>query len=171
MTTATEILPYRPDVIAGAMAASRQFFRRSTSQLTEEQADFAPQEGLLTAKEQVGHVAHTVEWFLNAAEGKGFDMDFPGHMAQIKSIESLAAAFAWLDRAFDRAAAYLAGASAEDLAESLPENPIMGGPKGSVFGGIIEHTAHHRGVLTVYARLQGLTPPMPYMEEGEGQEA
>jgi uncharacterized damage-inducible protein DinB len=41
----------------------------------------------------------------------------------------------------------------------------MGGlPKKSIFGGITDHTAHHRGALTVYARLKGIVPPMPYMD-------
>jgi uncharacterized damage-inducible protein DinB len=26
----------------------------------------------------------------------------------------------------------------------------------------VEHTAHHRGALTVYSRLLGKVPPMPY---------
>ncbi|MFP6582212.1 MAG: DinB family protein [Candidatus Hydrogenedentota bacterium] len=41
---------------------------------------------------------------------------------------------------------------------------IMGSvPKHVVLGGIVEHTAHHRGALTVYTRLAGKVPAMPYM--------
>ena len=41
----------------------------------------------------------------------------------------------------------------------------MGGlPRSAIFGAITDHTAHHRGALTVYARLLGKTPPMPYMD-------
>lgn len=32
------------------------------------------------------------------------------------------------------------------------------------FAAILEHTAHHRGVLTVHSRLCGHTPAMPYMD-------
>ena len=40
----------------------------------------------------------------------------------------------------------------------------MGGqPVSDVFWGLVDHTAHHRGALTVYARLLGKVPPMPYM--------
>ena len=47
--------------------------------------------------------------------------------------------------------------------QGLPEGPIMGGlPRMAIFGAITDHTAHHRGALTVYARLQGVVPPMPY---------
>ena len=33
-----------------------------------------------------------------------------------------------------------------------------------VVSAITDHTAHHRGALTVYARVSGLVPPMPYMD-------
>jgi uncharacterized damage-inducible protein DinB len=52
-----------------------------------------------------------------------------------------------------------------ELLAALPEGPIMGGvPRMAVFGAINDHTAHHRGALTVYARLNGIVPPMPYMD-------
>jgi uncharacterized damage-inducible protein DinB len=39
----------------------------------------------------------------------------------------------------------------------------MGGaPKRAVISGIVDHTAHHRGSLAVYARLRGKVPTMPY---------
>jgi uncharacterized damage-inducible protein DinB len=164
MTTATETLPYRPDVLAQDLASSHQFFRRSTSVLDERNADFAPQEGLLTVKDHVAHVAQALDWFLDALETGAYDMDFAGQVVAYRAVPSLAAAFDWVDRAFARAAEYLAGETAEGLAEMQPENAIMNTPKGSVFGAVIEHTAHHRGALTVYSRLQGLTPPIPYKE-------
>jgi len=34
----------------------------------------------------------------------------------------------------------------------------------AIFSAITAHTAHHRGALTVYARILGLVPPMPSME-------
>jgi uncharacterized damage-inducible protein DinB len=47
----------------------------------------------------------------------------------------------------------------------MAPNVIFGEiPRWSVILGLVDHTAHHRGALTVYARLKGLTPPMPYME-------
>ena len=35
-------------------------------------------------------------------------------------------------------------------------------PRLGVVSGIVDHTAHHRGSLAVYARLRGKVPPMPY---------
>jgi uncharacterized damage-inducible protein DinB len=50
-----------------------------------------------------------------------------------------------------------------DLMTLLPPGPIMGGvPRMAIFGAITDHTAHHRGALTVYARVSGIVPPMPY---------
>lgn len=167
MTTTTETLPYRPDVIAETLGHSHRFFRRSTSVLGEDHADFAPRDGMLTVKEHVAHVGHSLDWFLDALETGEYDMNFEQHMQEIRAPESLDAAFAWVDRAFDRVAKYLANSTAESLAEMQPENAIMNGPKGSVFAALVEHTAHHRGALTVYSRLQGLVPPLPYLEEGE----
>ncbi len=37
-------------------------------------------------------------------------------------------------------------------------------PRFAIFSAITDHTAHHRGALTVYARLKGIVPPMPYMD-------
>ena len=165
--TATDIFPYRPDVVAETLAHAHRFFRRSTSVLSEQHADYAPVEGLMTVKEHVAHVGHSVDWFLDAIEQGEYDMDFERHAADIGAVPSLEAAFAWVDRAFDRVAKYLANSTAESLAELQPENAIMNGPKGSVFAALVEHTAHHRGALTVYSRLQGLVPPIPYLEEGE----
>jgi uncharacterized damage-inducible protein DinB len=47
----------------------------------------------------------------------------------------------------------------------LPDNPILGSvPRWTAIGAILDHTVHHRGALTVYSRMLGLTPPMPYMD-------
>ena len=52
-----------------------------------------------------------------------------------------------------------------DLMMPLPSGPIMGGvPRMAIFSAITDHTAHHRGALTVYARISGVVPPMPYMD-------
>ena len=40
---------------------------------------------------------------------------------------------------------------------------MAGAPRFAVIEGIQDHTAHHRGALTVYSRLLGMTPSVPYM--------
>ena len=55
--------------------------------------------------------------------------------------------------------------SDEEWVAPLAPGPIMGGlPRFTIFGALTDHSAHHRGALTVYARLLGKVPPMPYME-------
>lgn len=58
----------------------------------------------------------------------------------------------------------MVGATSEaDLYAPIPDDRIMpGSPRIAVISGIVDHTAHHRGSLAVYARLLGKEPPMPY---------
>ncbi len=37
-------------------------------------------------------------------------------------------------------------------------------PRIAIVGAMAEHMAHHRGALSVYARLLGYAPPMPYAD-------
>lgn len=151
---------------AGQIAAAQEYFNRSTRGLTEQLSGYAPSEGIFTAAQQVAHVAQTVEWFIEGAfRPEGFGMDFEAMEAEVRKFTSLAAAREWLDKAFAAALATVASKSDDDLRAPMAEGPIMGGfPRMAIFGALTDHTAHHRGALTVYARLNGITPPMPYME-------
>ncbi len=144
----------------------KEFFDRATACLAEEDSTFAPTDEMMTAAQQVAHVAHTVDWFIEGAfgDGNGFDMDFAGAAAKIKAVTSLSAARKMLDDAFERAVEVVGNTSMEDMmSKMLPDGPIMGGlPMVAVVSGIDEHTAHHRGALSVYARLCGKVPAMPY---------
>ena len=143
-----------------------QFFTNSTSCLTEEDSGFSPKEGMFTVAQQVAHVAITVDWFLEPlVTGNSFDMDFESHWKTVLPITSLASARNWLKESIDRSIAKIESMTTEELSSPLPEGPVMGGqPKYTVMSGITDHTAHHRGALTVYARLLGKTPSMPYMD-------
>ncbi|MEX2016587.1 MAG: DinB family protein [Candidatus Hydrogenedentales bacterium] len=148
------------------LRTTKEFFDRSTRCLEEQHGQFRPAEGMMSTEEQVAHVAQTVDWFIQgASRPEGFDMDFDAHMKAVSAVKSLKDARAWLARAFQKAEAWAQAKSPAELAERLPAGPIMGGaPRFVIVGAIEEHTAHHRGALTVYSRLQGLTPAMPYME-------
>jgi uncharacterized damage-inducible protein DinB len=143
----------------------REFFLRSTSCLTEENSSFAPAEGSLTASQQVAHVAQTIDWFVDGVQSPtGFDLDFEKHWRDVMPVVSLNAARDWFQRSIDRAKSVVAEMSTDELLSPLPEGPVMGGqPKLAIVGSILDHTAHHRGALSVYSRLLGKTPPMPYM--------
>lgn len=156
-----------PQVFVRELASAKDYFDRSTQCLVEEDSTFTPTGEVMTTAQQVAHVAQTVDWFMEGAfRPEGFDMDFDGLAKEVAKVESLAAAREWLDRSFAAASEDIAGRSADELAESLPEGPIMGGaPRFAILSAIQDHTAHHRGVLTVYSRLRGHKPVMPYMDE------
>ena len=153
------------DAHVRALQTAKAYFDRSTRCLTEEDATFAPVEGMFTAAQHVAHVAQTVDWFLEGVFGdEGFDLDFEKHEREVREVTSLAAARDWLDRAFAAAIEDLQGRSREEMDALLPEDSIMGPvPCHAMVPAIADHTAHHRGALTVYARLRGRMPAMPYM--------
>jgi uncharacterized damage-inducible protein DinB len=145
------------------LESTRKFFATSTSVLEEADSGFAPQPELYTVAGHVAHVADTIDWFIAGAFGAGWDMDFDASIARAKAITSLAEARALLAKSFDDAIATVRAATDEQLATPIPNDTIMdGAPRLAVIGGIVDHTAHHRGALTVYARLLGKVSPMPY---------
>ena len=148
------------------LQTAREYFNRSTRNLAEAHSNFAPAEGMMTAAQQVAHVAHTIDWFVEGAfRPEGFDQNWEEHAKIVGSYTSLEQARAWFERASANATAKATSLSDAELLEALPEGPIMGGtPRMAIFAAINDHTAHHRGALTVYARLNGIVPPMPYME-------
>lgn len=145
---------------------ANEYFTRSTRNLTEAQSTFAPALGMMTVAQQVAHAAHTVDWFMEGAfRPEGFDMDFEGQARVVATFTSLAAARDWFQKAIAAAKATVASKTDAELKAALPPGPIMGGvPRMAIFSAITDHTAHHRGALTVYARLNGVVPPMPYMD-------
>jgi len=146
--------------------AVQDYFNRSTRNLREEDSTFSPAEGAMTAAQQVAHAAHTIGWFIEGAfRPEGFDMNFPEHAKIVMAYTSLAAAKDWFNREIENAIGVVTAKSDAELSEPIAPGPIMGGePRTAIFGGLTDHTAHHRGALTVYARLKGIVPPMPYMD-------
>ncbi|MBY0506874.1 MAG: DinB family protein [Bryobacteraceae bacterium] len=148
------------------VAAAHEYFVRSTRNLTEAHSTFAPVPEMMTAAQQVAHAAQTIDWFIEGAfRPEGFDMNFDEHIRVANAVTSLAAARAWFEKAVAAAKTALAAKSDAELMTPLPPGPIMGGlPRMAIIGAITDHTAHHRGALTVYARLNHTVPPMPYMD-------
>jgi uncharacterized damage-inducible protein DinB len=148
------------------LSAAQDYFNRSTRNLQEEHSTFRPADGMMTTAQQVAHAAHTIDWFIEGAfRPEGFDMNWEEHAKKVNSYTSLASARQWFDAAIANAKRVISAKSEGDLAAPLPEGPIMGGlPRMAIFGAITDHTAHHRGALTVYARVKGIVPPMPYMD-------
>lgn len=149
---------------ANQLLASKEFFARSTQVLDETDSGFRPREGMMTVAQQVAHTAQTLDWFINgASRPEGFDLDFEKHARELDAVTSLAAARQMLDIAYAKAIQFLRSRSPEELSRLLPPGPVLGGqPISDIVWAMVEHTAHHRGALTVYSRQLGKVPPMPY---------
>ena len=149
---------------ANQLLASQDFFARSTRVLEEADSRFRPQESMMTVAQQVAHTAQTLDWFIEgASRPEGFDLDFEKHAKAIEGVTSLAAARKMLETAYAHAIQFIRSRSPEDLAAPLPHGPVMGGqPISDIVWSMVEHTAHHRGALTVYSRALGKVPVMPY---------
>jgi uncharacterized damage-inducible protein DinB len=144
---------------------SKEYFDRGTRCLDESTSTFAPTPGIYTVAQQVAHVAQVVDWFIEGAfNPKGFCTDFEKHEIKTRAIKSLKDAREMLDKSYSAAIAKFEKTSMAEF-QKLIEPGLLGGlPRSTIVSGIIDHTAHHRGALTIYARLLGKTPAMPYME-------
>jgi uncharacterized damage-inducible protein DinB len=155
----------QPYDFANQLLTSKEFFDRSTRVLEEGDSGFRPQKDMMTAAQQVAHAAHTLDWFVQGvSRPEGFDFDFARQAQELNAVTSLTEARKKLDAAYAKAVQFLRSKSPEELAQPLPPGPILGGqPLSDVVWAMVEHTAHHRGALTVYSRVIGKVPPMPYM--------
>ena len=126
-------------------------------------------DGTFSVAGQVAHIGQTIDWFIEGAfSPDGFDTDFTAHEQKIRAVTSLAEAMDWVRRAVENARQVVASKSEEEWAAPLAPGPVMGGlPRSTIFAGITDHTAHHRGALTVYARALGKTPPNPYIDQAD----
>ena len=152
--------------MTGQVAAMKEYFDRSTRALEEADSTFSPKDGMYTVAQQIAHAAQTVDWFFEGAFAEGgFSMDFENMDKEVRQVSSLAAAKAWMDKACAAGMAAVDAHGESDWSMPLPAGPIMGGmPRFAIFGALTDHSAHHRGALTVYTRLLGKVPPMPYMD-------
>jgi uncharacterized damage-inducible protein DinB len=150
--------------LANQLLASKEFFERSTRVLEEADSGFRPHPDMMTAAQQVAHAAQTLDWFVEgASRPEGFDLSFEEHGKALAAVTSLTSARLWLETAYGHALHFVNSHSVEELAQPLPAGPVMGGqPISDIIWAMIEHTAHHRGALTVYSRLLGKVPVMPY---------
>lgn len=145
------------------LQSTKQFFNKTIECLTEEDSSFAPNPNLYTIAGHVEHAAQTIDWFIEGAFGKGWDMEFETHIAKTKQVKSLKEAKKHFDQAIAYAIATVEKASESELMEPIPNDQIMdGAPRLAIVSGITDHTAHHRGALAVYARLIDKIPSMPY---------
>jgi len=151
------------DGLVKELESTLKFFKTTLSAFDPADAPYAPNPDLYTVAGHVAHAADTVDWFIEGSFGKGWDMEFDALIAKAKAVTSLEEATAWLEKAFAHAIEVVGNASDEQLFQPIADTRILGdAPRAAVVAAIVDHTAHHRGSLAVYARLLGKVPPMPY---------
>ena len=154
-----------PQILVDQLKASKEYLDRATSELSEADSTYAPDDEAFTTAQQMSHIAKTVDWLMEGGFGEGFDMNFEEQATILRDIASLKGARSLCAQSYDNAIKLIASKSTEEIFEPMPEGPIMGGdPKFVVVSVIVEHTAHHRGSLSTYTRLCGKVPPMPYAD-------
>ncbi len=148
-----------------AINATEKFFNMTTAELTEADSGFRPRPEMMTAAQQVAHAAQVIDWIRVGAFDGAWDMDFEASQRRVNEVSSLAAARATMREAWERLRETTRAASNEELAATMADNPILPGrPRYHAYEALIDHTGHHRGALSVYLRLLGRVPGMPYAE-------
>ena len=147
------------------LKTQEKFFLNTISCLTEEDSSSKPNEEMYTVAQHVGHAAETVDWFLEGAFGdKGFDMNFENYAERMKKHISFDESVKYFKEATANGIERLKTISDTELMAPITAQIMTGAPKMAVVGAIVDHTAHHRGALAVYARLLNKKPQMPYGE-------
>jgi uncharacterized damage-inducible protein DinB len=141
----------------------RKTFDRTTSVLEEKDAAFRATPENATIAYHIAHVAQTIDWFREGGFGDHWRMDFEVMGAEAARVQTLAEGRRWLADAWDRLRATVADLPEAKLEETMGDNPILPNRRRyHTLEGLVDHCAHHRGALAVYARLLGKVPPMPY---------
>lgn len=139
------------------------FFMNTIECLSEEDSNFRPNDEMFTVAQHIGHVAETIPWFMDGVFGpNGYDMNFDNYMEKIKKYTSYEATVKEYQAVTEKAINTIKDLNEAELVAPITGEIMKGAPKMAVIGGIADHTAHHRGALSVYARLLGKTPKMPY---------
>lgn len=148
---------------AAMVGEERKYLNNILKDFTEENADYAPADGMMTVAQQVRHIAQTIGWFREGAFGEGFDTDFEAHQTEIRKPTTLAQSLDTLNAAYDDWIAFLEGLTEADLNAPMEKNEFFGtAPKAAVVTSCMDHTAHHRGALSVYLRMLSVTPTLVY---------
>ncbi len=152
-----------PDQARELLRNEKKFLMRVLKDFSPEHADFAPAAGMMTVSQQIRHIAETMSWFRKGAFEGTFDMDFERLEGRLREPVTIEQALAELEHAYEDYDSFLAGCTPEDLAEPMAPNPVFGElPRLVVFSAQTDHTAHHRGALTVYLRMLGVKPELIY---------
>lgn len=176
----------------------RTAFRRTMDCFADADATFRPAPGMLTVADQVLHVINSNEYMLSGLFGPfdgigpasrwqagfgdlswvqyantgDFDAHLPASPELVAARTSVVAALELFDQACFIVSLVLGQKRPEELAAPLPPNPLFpvdGLTCEDLLESMLDHTAHHRGALSQYARLLGHDPKLPYYDLSESQ--
>jgi len=142
--------------------------RKTLERVPDAKFDWKPHAKSYSMGALAGHIAFIPHWAMHTIEKSEFDVNPPGgSMTQPPPMKSRADVLAFFDKGVAEARAALAGAS--DQSMMTPWSLLAGGkiiftmPRIAVLRSfIMNHMIHHRGVLTVYLRLNDLPVPALY---------
>jgi uncharacterized damage-inducible protein DinB len=143
----------------------REYFLRTVECLQEEDGAFRPTDDAWTLTQQIAHTAQTVDWFVEGAfSDTGFDHNWDGLEEKLSKVNDLKGALEWFNKSYADAIRFLSEQPEAELMKPIADEHIMtGAPRITLVAALADHTAHHRGAISVYARQCGRTPAMPYM--------
>jgi uncharacterized damage-inducible protein DinB len=146
------------------LKTQQSFLMNTISCFSEDDSSFKPKDELFTVAQHLGHTAETITWFFEGAFGKGFDMNFENYEEKMKKYTSFNECVELYNKNTNDAIAKIESLSEEELYAPIEGEIMKGAPKLAIIYGLGDHTAHHRGALSVYARLLDKTPKMPYSD-------
>ncbi len=143
------------------MAATRKVLER----VPEDRFEWAPHEKSMTLRQLATHVANLVGWTQLTLEQSEFDVAPPGGEAfTLPVLDSVSELLAMFDRNSTSARKAIAGTGDDVFMQSWTlkkgGEAVFSAPKGGVLRRfVMNHLIHHRGQLTVYLRLLGVSVP------------
>ncbi|MBO3697027.1 DinB family protein [Roseivirga sp. E12] len=133
---------------------------RLVEAMPEKSYDYKPEDNARSFKEMAMHLAGANYMFSSIASSQDSPVDRSMFNADGKTKEQIVK---MLTESFDYALNAVLNVGEETLNKTSPwGNPIESSTTRSyreIFHVMREHAAHHRGAMTVYLRLNGITPP------------
>jgi hypothetical protein len=172
----------------------KEFFHRTVSCFTEEDAGYQPREDMLSVVGQIYHIAGANELMISGVlheidrfKGVKYVSLRPGAtwipwsmewakstIDEANTVEEEKPEFVSLKRALqvwdgtmDIADEVFGSLTQEELFRPFKPNPMRIISAQKAFEAMIDHTVHHRGGLAQYARFCGRDPKIPYYEMSE----
>jgi len=125
--------------------------------MPEEGYGFKPTPEVRTFAEQMLHLASTNYYFAAKASGKANPV--PQESAEKPASPAKAATTKAVMDSYDFVITSLQGMTPDQMNEMVKRSNGTEISKANLYGKAFEHQTHHRGQMTIYLRLKGITPP------------